>query len=138
MAVWVAPKAPRGMPEAVAVDPESINPNASMATPFSPDLIFLGPRFGLAKALEPEAQKIESGLNGAARPRQGLILIPLTPGGSPCLWTAPQAQKNSKWQQIVDFLWFSMLFCDFLGPLGPLGPRATLVALFGALGPRAA
>ena len=52
-----APKAPRSMPEAVAVDPESISPNGGMATPFSPDLMFSGPRFGLAKALEPEAEK---------------------------------------------------------------------------------
>ena len=51
------PKAHRGMPEAVAVDPESISPRGSMATPFSPDLMFSGPDFGLAKALEPEAEK---------------------------------------------------------------------------------
>ena len=51
VAVWDAPKAPRGMPEAVAVDPESISPNGGMATPFSPDLMFSGPRYGLAKAL---------------------------------------------------------------------------------------
>ena len=57
LAVWSSPKAPRGMPEAVAVDPESISPNGGMATPFSSDLMFLGPRFGLAKALEPEAEK---------------------------------------------------------------------------------
>ena len=57
VAVWGGPKAPRGMPEAVAVDPESISPNGGMATPFSPDLMFSGPGFGLAKALEPEAEK---------------------------------------------------------------------------------
>ena len=45
------PKAPRGMPEAMAVDPESISPRGGMATPFSPGLMFSGPRFGLAKAL---------------------------------------------------------------------------------------
>ena len=45
------------MPEAVAVDPESISPNGGMATPFSPDLMFSGPGLGLAKALEPEAEK---------------------------------------------------------------------------------
>ena len=52
-----APKALRGMPESVAVDPESISPNGGMATPFSPDLMFSVPRFGLAKALEPERRK---------------------------------------------------------------------------------
>ena len=57
VAVWGAPKAPRGMPEAVAVDPESISPNGGMAPPFSPDLMFSGPGFGLAKALEPEGRK---------------------------------------------------------------------------------
>ena len=57
MAVWGALRPPRGMPEAVAVDPESISPNGSMAIPFSPDLMFLGPGFGLAKALKPEAEK---------------------------------------------------------------------------------
>ena len=57
IAVLGLPKAPRGMPEAVAVDPESISPNGGMATPFSPDLMFSGPGFGLAKALEPEAEK---------------------------------------------------------------------------------
>ena len=51
MTVLGGPKAPRGMPEAVAVDPESISPNGGMATPFSPDLMFFGPGFGLAKAL---------------------------------------------------------------------------------------
>ena len=51
------PKAPRGMPEAMAVDPESISPRGGMATPFSPDLMFSGPRFGLAKALKSEAEK---------------------------------------------------------------------------------
>ena len=51
LAVWSPPKAPRGMPEAVAMDPESISPREGMATPFSPDLMFSGPRFGLAKAL---------------------------------------------------------------------------------------
>ena len=51
MAVWGGPKAPRGMPEAVAVDPESISPNGGMATPFSPDLMFSGTGFGMAKAL---------------------------------------------------------------------------------------
>ena len=51
VAVWGGPKAPRGMPEAVAVDPESISPNGGMATPFNPDLMFLGPGFGLAKPL---------------------------------------------------------------------------------------
>ena len=52
------PKAPRGMPEAMALDPESISPNGGMATPFSlDDLMFSGPRFGLAKALEAEAEK---------------------------------------------------------------------------------
>ena len=57
MAVWGAPKAPRGMAEAVAVDPEGINQNGGMATPFSPDLMFSGPGFGLAKALESEVEK---------------------------------------------------------------------------------
>ena len=76
VAVFGAPKAPRGMPEAVAVDPEDISANGGMATPFSPDLMFSGLGFGLAKALEPEGRKIKSGLNGAARPRHGLILIP--------------------------------------------------------------
>ena len=51
MAVWRTPKAPRGMPEAVAMDPESISPNGGMATPFSPDLMFSRSGFGLAKAL---------------------------------------------------------------------------------------
>ena len=45
------------MPEAMAVDPKSISPNGGMATPFCPDLMFSGLRFGLAKALEPEAEK---------------------------------------------------------------------------------
>ena len=45
------------MPEAVAVDPESISPNGGMATPFSPDKMLMGPGFGLAKALGPEAEK---------------------------------------------------------------------------------
>ena len=57
LVVWSSPKAPRGMPEAVTVDPESISPREGMATPFSPDLVFSGPRFGLAEALEPEAEK---------------------------------------------------------------------------------
>ena len=48
---WGSLTAPRGMPEAVAVDPESISPNGGMATPFSLDLMSSGPRFGLAKAL---------------------------------------------------------------------------------------
>ena len=51
VAVCGGPKAPRGMPEAVAVDPESISPNGGMATPFSPDLMFSAPGFGLPKAL---------------------------------------------------------------------------------------
>ena len=57
VAVWGTPKALRGMPEAVAVDPESISPNGGMATPFSPDLMFSRPGLGLAMALEPEAAK---------------------------------------------------------------------------------
>ena len=40
IAVLGLAKAPRGMPEAVAMDPESISPNGGMATPFSPDLMF--------------------------------------------------------------------------------------------------
>ena len=51
------PVAQRGIPESVAVDPESISPRGGMATPFSPVLMFLGPEFGLAKALEAEAEK---------------------------------------------------------------------------------
>ena len=51
VAVWGLLRPPRGMPEAVAVDPGSISPNGGMVTPFSPDLMFSGPRFGLAKAL---------------------------------------------------------------------------------------
>ena len=49
-AVWSPSKVPRGMPEALAADPESISPRGGMATPFSPDLMFSKPRFGLAKA----------------------------------------------------------------------------------------
>ena len=45
------------MPEAVAVDPESISLNGGMATPFSPDLMFSVPGFGLSKVLEPETEK---------------------------------------------------------------------------------
>ena len=51
LSVLGPPKASRGGPEAVAVDPESISPRGGMATPFSTDLMFLGPRIGLAKAL---------------------------------------------------------------------------------------
>ena len=49
--VWGVLRPPRGMPETVAVDPESISPNGGMATPFSPDLMFSGPGLGLATAL---------------------------------------------------------------------------------------
>ena len=48
---WVFSEATRGMPESVATDPESISPNGGMATALSPDLMFSGPGFGLAKVL---------------------------------------------------------------------------------------
>ena len=51
VAVWGSPQAPKGMPEAVAVEPENISPNGGITTPFSHDLMFSAPRFGLAKAL---------------------------------------------------------------------------------------
>ena len=46
MVVLGFPKAPRGMPESVAVDPDSISPREGTATSFSPDLMFSGPGFG--------------------------------------------------------------------------------------------
>ena len=94
------------MPEAVAVDPESISPNGGMATPFSPDLMFSGPGFGLAQRPWNQRPKIRSGLNGAARPRHGLILIPLTPGGSPLPLDSPLGPKGRK---IVKNLGFSVI-----------------------------
>ena len=107
VAVWGSPEAPRGMPEAVAVDPESIIPNGGMATPFSPDLTFVGPGFGLAKALETGGRKIKSGLNGAARPRHGLRLIPLSPGGlSPASGQPPGPKRVPKSLKSSDFLNF--------------------------------
>ena len=49
LSVLGPPKAPRSMPEDMAVDPESIRPRGSMATPFSPDLMFSESRFGCSR-----------------------------------------------------------------------------------------
>ena len=94
MAVLDLAKPPRGMPEAVAVDPESISPNGGMATPIQPRFDVFGTRIWPGKGPGTRGRKIKSGLNGAARPRHGLILIPLTPGGSPLPLDSPLGPKT--------------------------------------------
>ena len=59
-------KAPRGMPEAVAVDPESISPRGGMATPFSPDLMFSTLDLAVPEIKFLDLGKIKSGLNRVA------------------------------------------------------------------------
>ena len=91
------PQGPRGMPEAVAVDPESISPRGGMATPFSPDLMFSGPGFGCSGKQNSGPGKhqiwLESGRHGSVCCDTWLKLI----GGFPrTFWTGPRAPKGPK------------------------------------------
>ena len=107
VAVWGTPKAPRGMPEAVAMDPESISPNGGMATPFSPDLMFLGLGFGLARRPWNQRPKNQIWLE------RGRQTSPRAHINSPDSWGLPLPLDSPWAQKGTNIALFFVVFLNF-------------------------